>query len=93
MMMVRDRGHALTISAEPDGAQTDKMWVEYNIPKLCNVEMIKALPGLSGYTENGARGGFFASRDELGAKITDFIAQVPTDDDMFKPGGSVYREP
>lgn len=93
MMMVRDRGHALTISAEPDGAQPDKMWVEYNIPKLCNVEMIKALPGLSGYTENGARGGFFASRGDLGTKITEFIAQVPTDSDMFKPGGAAYRSP
>lgn len=82
MMMVRDRGHALTISAEPDGAQPDKMWVEYNIPKLCNVEMIKALPGLSGYTDNGARGGFFASRDEFDQKIVDFISQVPMDSDM-----------
>lgn len=82
MMMVRDRGHALTISAEPDGAQPDKMWVEYNIPKLCNVEMIKALPGLSGYTDNGARGGFFASRDAFGQKIVDFISQVPMDSDM-----------
>lgn len=82
MMMVRDRGHALTIGAEPDSAQPDQLWVEYNIPKLCNVEMIKALPGLAGYTQNGARGGFFTSRDELGSKIADFISQVPTDDDM-----------
>lgn len=93
MMMVSGRGHALTISAEPDGAQSDKMWVEYNIPKLCNVEMIKVLPGLSGYTKNGARGGFFAPRDELGSKIADFIAQVPTDEDMLKPGGTAYRGP
>lgn len=90
MMMVRDRGHALTISAEPDQSKADQIWVEYNIPKLCNVEMIKSLPGLSGYTDNGARGGFFADRNELGTKVADFIGQVPTDDDMSKPGGALY---
>lgn len=90
MMMVRDRGHALTISAEPDQSRADQVWIEYNIPKLCNVEMIKVLPGLSGYTQNGARGGFFADRSELGAKVADFIGQVPTDDDMSKPGGALY---
>lgn len=91
MMMVRDRGHALTIGAEPDAAKPGQMWVEYNIPKLCNEEMIKALPGLSGYTENGARGGFFAARDELGAKVADFISRVPMDSDMSKPGGTFYE--
>lgn len=92
MMMVRDRGHALTISIETDGAQPDKMWVDYNIPKICNIEMIKALPGISGYTQHGARGGFFAPRDELGAKIADFIARVPMDADLFTPGGLCYAD-
>lgn len=91
MMMVRDRGHALTLSAEPDQAKSDQMWVEYNIPKLCNVEMIKALPGLSGYSQNGARGGFFADRDKLGTTIANFIGQVPMDSDMSKPGGTLYE--
>lgn len=91
MMMVRDRGHALTIGAEPDSAKPDQIWVEYNIPKLCNVEMIKALPGLSGYTDNGARGGFFAARDSLGTAIADFIGKVPMDSDMSKPGGVIYE--
>lgn len=82
MMMVRDRGHALTISSEPDAEDPSKIWVNYNVPKLCNEEMIKALPGLAGYTENGARGGFVVSRDDLGSSIVNFIAKVPTDSDI-----------
>lgn len=73
-----------------DQMQADQIWVEYNIPKLCNVDMIKVLPGLSGYTQNGARGGFFADRNELGTKVAEFIGRVPTDSDMFKPGGILY---
>ena len=91
MMMVRDRGHALTISAEPDHSKPDQIWVEYNVPKLCNVEMIKALPGLDGYSENGARGRFIVSKGDLGDKIAKFIAQVPTDSDMSSPGGVLYQ--
>ena len=81
MMMVRDRGHALTISSEPDEQDPSKIWVAYNIPKICNEEMIKSLPGLSGYTKIGARGSFVTSRDELGSSLVDFISKVPTDDD------------
>lgn len=82
MMMVRDRGHALTISSEPDADDPSKIWVNYNVPKLCNEEMIRALPGLAGYTQNGARGGFVVPRDNLGPSIIDFIAKVPTDSDI-----------
>lgn len=82
MMMVRDRGHALTISSEPDTDDPTKIWVSYNVPKICNEEMIKALLGLAGYTQNGARGSFVVLRDELGSSIVDFIAKVPTDNDI-----------
>lgn len=82
MMMVRDRGHALTISGEPDADDPSKIWVNYNIPKICNEEMIKALPGLAGYSPNGARGSFVISRDAFGPSLANFIAKVPTDDDM-----------
>jgi len=91
MMMVRDRGHALTISVEPDQTKAGRIWVDYNIPKLCNVDMIKALPGLADYTKNGARGRFYTDhRDELGTKVADFISRVPTDGDITKPGGTAY---
>lgn len=93
MMMVRDRGHALTINAEPDEKDANKIWIEYNIPKICNPPMIEALPGLDGWTENGARGRMLVSKSEIGPKLVDFIARVPTDDDMFKPGGLLYHPP
>lgn len=82
MMMVRDRGHALTISGEPDADDPSKIWVNYNIPKICNEEMVKALPGLAGYSPNGARGSFVIPRDTFGPSLASFIAKVPTDDDM-----------
>lgn len=83
MMMARDRGHALTPNATPEPGRPGEIWVEYNIPKICNAKMIEALPGLSGYIDNGAKGGFFVSEAEIGSRIADFIAQVPTDDDMI----------
>lgn len=82
MMMVRDRGHALTISSEPDAEDPSKIWVNYNVPKLCNEEMIKALPGLAGYTRNGARGGFVVPRDDFGPSLVNFVSKVPTDSDI-----------
>lgn len=88
MMMVRSRGHALTISGEPDMDNPDKIWISYNVPKLCNEEMIKALPGLAGYSENGARGDFCVNREEFGEKLADFINRVPTDGDI--PGVRRY---
>lgn len=88
MMMVRDRGHALTISGEADAQDPEKIWVDYNIPKLCNEEMIKKLPGLAGYSSNGARGMFVTTRDGFGAAVVDFIGKVPMDKDM--PGLERY---
>lgn len=82
MMMVRDRGHALTIRGEPDAKDHSKIWVNYNIPKICNEAMIKALPGLAGYTQHGARGGFVVSSDDFGSAVADFISKVPMDSDM-----------
>ncbi len=43
-MMVRDRGHALTIDID---TSKDDYLVKYFVPKLCNEEMIKALPGIN----------------------------------------------
>lgn len=93
MMMVRDRGHALTISAEPDEKDPEKIWVEYNIPKICNTAMIEALPGIDHWSKNGARGRMLVAKSEFAPKLTDFIERVPTDDDLFRPGGTFYRPP
>lgn len=78
-MMVRDRGHALTIEID-EGKDSDQ--VNYFVPKLCNREMVEKLPGIGKITKNGARGTFEASKDELTQKLYDFIEKVPTDADI-----------
>ena len=83
LMMVRDRGHALTIDI--DTSKQDDIEVRYFVPKLCNQKMIEKLPGInkSGITENGASGFFVSSNEKIAEKIFDFIEKVPTDADMI----------
>ena len=85
LMMVRDRGHALTIDI--DIAKENGTIVRYFVPKLCNRAMIEALPGVdkSNISENGANGIFETSKEEFAEKIIDFISKVPTDEDMVIP--------
>lgn len=84
LMMVRGRGHALTIDI--DNSQKDDILVKYFVPKLCNRDMIEALPGINikGISENGATGLFQTSSEEMPKKIFDFIEKVPTDADIPK---------
>jgi len=81
LMMVRDRGHALTIEITLNG---NVARLEYFIPKLCNIEMINNLPGINKVHENseGATGVFEIPISNLSSKIYDFISKVPTDMDM-----------
>lgn len=79
LMMVRDRGHALTIEMDKE----DKGAIfRYFIPKLCNRSMIEKLPGINKITENGATGAFEASDEEISRKLFDFIGSVPMDYDI-----------
>ena len=82
LMMVRDRGHALTIDINI--SEQGDIEVRYFVPKLCNQKMIEELPGInkSGITENGASGFFVSSEDEIEEKIFAFIEKVPTDADI-----------
>lgn len=82
LMMVRDRGHALTIDV--DVAKDDDILVRYFVPKLCNRDMIEALPGVNAksISENGATGLFQTSKEELSKALVDFIGKVPTDADI-----------
>lgn len=91
MMMIRDRGHALTI--EIDEVQKNKnekdYRVSYFIPKLCNMDMIRRLPGINrikddASTFSGATGQFFCNLDNIYESIFLFISMVPTDDDMIE---------
>lgn len=84
MMMIRDRGHALTIETEKT---EEGIRVSYFIPKLCNIEMINNLPGIHKAGENaeiysGATGAFVADEEEIYLKIYQFISMVPMDSNM-----------
>lgn len=80
-MMVRDRGHALTIDID---TSKDDYLVKYFIPKLCNEEMIKALPGINkdNISQNEASGCFQCKNTEFTNKLFSFIEKVPTDNDI-----------
>ena len=80
-MMVRDRGHALTIDID---TSKDDYLIKYFVPKLCNEKMIKALPGINkdNISQNGASGSFQCKNTEFTNKLFSFIEKVPTDNDM-----------
>ncbi len=83
LMMVRDRGHATTIDVQKwiDG----KMYVGYFIPKICNVEMVNALPGVNKVrTVRETTTGIFEVEDEskTAERVLDLISGIPTDADM-----------
>ena len=78
-MMIRDRGHALTI--EVDETEEANI-VRYFIPKICNREMTERLPEIGKITQNGARGAFDSTKEEFIQKLFIFIGGVPTDYDM-----------
>lgn len=82
LMMVRDRGHALTIDI--DSSDKDNVDVRYFVPKICNLDMVKALPGIneSSITQNGASGFFVSTQKDISESISSFIANVPTDMDI-----------
>ena len=78
IMMVRERGHALTIEITRIG---NKLRVEYFVPKLCNIDMINRLPGVNKVEKGdpGAKGIF--ETENINDLFT-FISMVPTDLDM-----------
>ena len=82
LMMVRDKGHALTIDI--DTTNKDDILVKYFVPKLCNRDMVEALPGINSksITENGAVGMIQASSVDISKVLFDFIEKVPTDDNI-----------
>ena len=90
LMMVRGRGHALTMDI--DTSKEDQILVKYFVPLIKNQEMVDALPGLnkSGLNRNGAVGMFQTSKEKLTSELFGFIEKVPTDAD--NPVVKKYRE-
>ena len=82
LMMIRDRGHALSIQIEIDTNNT--IWVKYFIPKICNVDMVNALKGVNKVDKNSrfTNGVFTSTKENLSIDIIDFIGMVPMDYDM-----------
>lgn len=84
IIMARDLGHALSINIEESDNKYFK--IEYFIPKACNQEKAKKLPGINLRSVtgdmDGASGSFEVEKGELSYKLFSFIEQVPTDDDI-----------
>ena len=84
LMMVRDRGHALTMETSVDDGVAR---IEYFIPKICNAEMVNSLPGLLNKVNErstGAIGAICIPEEELSTTLIDFISRVPMDKDIPK---------
>ena len=80
IMMVRDRGHALTIEIT---LQMNTARMEYFIPKICNIDMVNDLPGINKINQDSiaATGIIEIPINELSNTIFNFISKVPTDKD------------
>ena len=90
LMMVRDRGHALTMDIGKD-VKSGKYFIDYFVPKICNVDKVNKLPGVRqvkkkegvDQVRESTTGTFSIEKESDVAKaVVDFINMVPTDDDM-----------
>lgn len=81
IMMVRDRGHALSIEIS---LNNNIARIEYFIPKLCNIDMVNDLPGINKVNSDsvGATGIIETDINSLPRVLFDFISKVPMDKDM-----------
>lgn len=88
LMMVRDRGHALTIEITLN-LQTAR--IEYFIPKICNVDMVNNLPGINKVNQEsvGATGVIEVPISDLPNTLFSFISKVPTDSDIIMKNRSM----
>ena len=81
IMMVRDRGHALSIEVT---LNKDNARIEYFIPKICYVEMVNILPGVIIVIDDsiGTTGAIEVEVKDLPTALFNFISMVPTDMDI-----------
>ena len=81
IMMVRDRGHALSIEVT---LNKDNARIEYFIPKICNVEMVNKIPGVNKVNDDsiGTTGAIEVEVKDLPTALFNFISMVPTDMDI-----------
>lgn len=81
IMMVRDRGHALSIEVT---LNKDNARIEYFIPKICNVEMVNKTPGVNKVNDDsiGTTGTIEVEIKDLPTTLFNLISMVPTDMDI-----------
>lgn len=81
VMMIRDRGHALSLEIEKEN---DKVYVKYFIPKICNLDMVNKLQGVHQVKtlSTGTTGEFISNNENVGFDVASFIEKVPTDMDI-----------
>lgn len=81
IMMVRDRGYALSIEVT---LNKDNARIEYFIPKICNVEMVNKIPGVNKVNDDsiGTTGTIEVEVKDLPTALFNFISMVPTDMDI-----------
>lgn len=81
IMMVRDRGHALSIEVT---LNKDNARIEYFIHKICNVEMVNKIPGVNKVNDDsiGTTGTIEVEVKDLPTALFNFISMVPTDMDI-----------
>ena len=83
LMMVRDKGHALSFEID---TKDDNAFVNYFVPKICDVERVKQLKGMRKIDETSetATGSFEVEKEKLAEQLSDFIDKVPGDECLVK---------
>lgn len=83
IIMIRDKAHALSIEIEEEN---NLYYVKYHIPKICNLDMVNNLNGVKQITENdrSTLGSFISSKETILQDLTEFIRDVPTDDNILE---------
>ena len=82
ILLVRDVAHALSIQIKKyEGGY----FVEYFVPKICNVEMVNKLPGVTKVVDDSSYtiGQFEIAEKDFPASLYQFVKMVPTDADML----------
>lgn len=86
IMMIRDVGHATTIEID-DEKEDGRTWIRYNIPKVCNEDMVKSIEGNSiKYDDTGNpmfATGSIETKD-IAKDVTELIEKIPTDKDELE---------
>lgn len=92
LMMVRDRGHALTIEMQEN--ENHEITMNYFIPKICNVDMVNQLKGVRKVDDKSSytKGIINTSKENAVGELFQFISGVPMDKDMIIPNYEYQKE-